>query len=58
MESGDYEIHFAAYKDLNSDDKLDFQGTLIVNSLIDPANLQLAARANLQLNITVVGILP
>ena len=58
MESGDYEVHFAAYKDLNSDDKLDFQGTLIVNSLIDPANLQLAARANLQLNITVVGILP
>lgn len=42
LESGDYEIHFAAYKDLNSDDKLDFQGTLVVSSLTDLINLQLA----------------
>lgn len=58
LESGDYEICFAAYKDLTGDDKLDFQGTLIVNSLIDLGNLQLGANANLQLNITVIGILP
>lgn len=58
LESGDYEIHFAAYKDLNSDDKLDFQGTLVVSSLIDLINLQLGASATIQLNITVTGILP
>ncbi|MDO8367586.1 MAG: DUF4382 domain-containing protein [Saprospiraceae bacterium] len=58
LESGDYEIHFAAYKDMNSDDKLDFQGTLILDSLIDLNNLQMAAGANLQLNVTVIGILP
>lgn len=58
LESGDYEIHFAAYKDLNSDDKLDFQGTLILNSLLDLENLQVGANLNLQLNIMVIGILP
>ena len=58
LESGDYEIHFAAYKDLNSDDKLDFQGTMVVSSLTDLINLQLGASATIQLNITVTGILP
>lgn len=58
LESGDYEVHFAAYKDLNSDDKLDFQGTLILDSVIDLESLALAVNANLQLNITVIGILP
>lgn len=58
LERGDYEIHFAAYKDLNSDDKLDFQGTLVVSSLTDLINLQLGTSATIQLNITVTGILP
>ena len=58
LESGDYEIHFAAYKDLTSDDKLDFLGTLILTSAIDLADLRLAASANIQLNVTVIGILP
>ncbi|MBC7778424.1 MAG: DUF4382 domain-containing protein [Phycisphaerae bacterium] len=58
LKEGDYEVHFAAYKDLNSDDKLDFQGTLVLDSLIDLSNLRLGASANLQLNITVIGILP
>ncbi len=58
LKSGDYEIHFAAYKDLNSDGKLDFLGTLVLSSLINLDNLQLSANANLQLNITVIGILP
>ncbi|HLP96790.1 MAG TPA: DUF4382 domain-containing protein [Saprospiraceae bacterium] len=58
LESGDYEVHFAAYKDLNSDGKLDFQGTLILNSLIDLLDLQIGANANIQLNVSVVGILP
>lgn len=58
LESGEYEIHFAAYKDLNSDDKLDFQGTLILNSLIDLGNIQVAGSASVQLSVTVIGILP
>lgn len=58
LKSGDYEIHFAAYKDLNSDDKLDFLGTLILNSTVDLNDLRLAASTNLQLNVTVIGILP
>lgn len=58
LESGDYEIHFAAYKDLNSDGKLDFLGTLVLDSVINLDNLQLSASANLQLNIAVIGILP
>ena len=58
LESGDYEVHFAAYKDLNSAGKLDFQGTLILNSLIDLLDLQIGANANIQLNVSVVGILP
>ena len=58
LKSGDYEVHFAAYKDLNSDNKLDFMGTLVLNSLIDLNNLELAANANLELNLTVIGILP
>lgn len=58
LDGGDYELHFAAYKDLNSDEKLDFQGTLILNSLIDLGNLQVVGNASLQLNVTVIGILP
>ncbi|MCC7464868.1 MAG: DUF4382 domain-containing protein [Saprospiraceae bacterium] len=58
LESGDYEVHFAAYKDLNSDGKLDFQGTLILNSLLDLEDLQVGANAEVQLSLTVIGILP
>lgn len=58
LESGDYEIHFAAYKDLNSDSKLDFLGTLVMNSVVDLDDLRLGANANFELNVTVIGILP
>lgn len=58
LKEGDYEIHFAAFKDLNSDDKLDFQGTLVLDSALDLSNLRLNTSTNLQLYITVIGILP
>lgn len=58
LESGNYEVHLAAYKDLNSDGKLDFQGTLILNSLVDLEDLQVGANAEVQLNLSVIGILP
>jgi hypothetical protein len=58
LESGDYELHFAAYKDNNNDGKLDFQGTLILDGLIDLGNLRLTTSTTLDLNIMVIGILP
>lgn len=58
LETGQYEIHFAAYKDLNADDKVDFLGTLVVNSVIDLNAISLGINANLELSITVIGILP
>ncbi len=58
LERGDYEIHIAAYKDTNNDGKLEFQGTLILDSLIDLGNLNVTSNTNLDLNIMVIGILP
>jgi hypothetical protein len=58
LESGDYEIHFAGYNDVNSDGKLDFQGTLVVSSLVDLGSIRISSATNLDLNIMVIGILP
>lgn len=58
LESGDYEIHFAAYKDNNNDGKLEFQGTLVLDSLVDLDNIRVSSNVNLDLNLMVVGILP
>jgi Domain of unknown function (DUF4382) len=58
LERGDYEIHFAAYKDSNNDGKLEFQGTLIVDSVVNLGNLSVTSNTNLDLNIMVIGILP
>jgi hypothetical protein len=58
LDPGEYEIHFAAFKDLDSDDKLELQGTLILTSLINLESLQLGTSASLELNISVIGILP
>ncbi len=58
LERGDYEIHFAAYKDTNNDGKLEFQGTLILDSLVNLGNISVTSNTNLDLNIMVIGILP
>ncbi len=58
LDRGDYEIHFAAFSDFNDDGKLEFQGTLILTSLLDLDNLHLTSTSNLDLNIMVTGILP
>ena len=60
LEAGNYEIHFASYKDVNADGQLELAGTLIVvptTGSLDLLNLVLAANANVAVNATVTGIL-
>lgn len=58
LESGDYELHLAAYKDTNSDGKLDLQGTLLIDNLVNLENIRLDASAEVHLSIVVTGLLP
>lgn len=60
LESGDYEVHFASYKDANADGKLELVGTLVVltSGDINILNLQLALNATLTLNATATAVLP
>lgn len=58
LEEGDYELHFAAYKDTDSDGRLEMLGTLLLNSLINLESIRLEANADVQLEILVTGILP
>jgi len=60
LESGDYEVHFASYKDTNADGEYELQGTLIVNGGvgIDLLNLHVNANASLLVNATASGTLP
>lgn len=60
LESGNYEVHFASYKDTNADGVLELSGTLMVAgaSSLDFLNLSLAANVSLTANATVTGILP
>lgn len=60
LQSGDYEIHFASYKDTNADGEYELKGTLIVVGAvgIDFLNLSIAANATLTINATATGILP
>jgi hypothetical protein len=58
LEAGEYELHFAAYKDNNRDGALDLQGTLLLNSLMNLESIRLNASTEVQLEILVTGILP
>jgi hypothetical protein len=60
LESGDYEVHFASYKDTNADGVFEFKGTLVVTGAgaIDFLNLGVTANATLTANATVVAVLP
>jgi hypothetical protein len=60
LESGDYEIHFVAYDDADSNGQMEEKGALILTAL-DGLNLSaitVNAAATVQLNVTVAGILP
>ena len=59
LESGDYEIHFASYKDLNGDGQFELIGTLIVvgSGGIDLLSLTLNANATITANAIATGVL-
>lgn len=60
LESGDYEVHFASYKDTNNDGIFELMGTLVVNSAagIDILNLKVNSNATLTANVTATAVLP
>jgi hypothetical protein len=60
LENGEYEIHFASYKDANSDGKLELAGTLVViaGGGLDLLNVLLNINATLTLNVTASAVLP
>lgn len=59
IENGDYEIHFASYKDTNADGKFELQGTLIATAGggLDLLNLKVNANASLKVDVAVTGVL-
>lgn len=56
VESGDYELHFASYKDTNSDGKLDLRGMLNLTTVINLLGINVAANAEVSLVATVSGL--
>lgn len=60
LEAGDYEVHYASYKDTNADGKYELQGTLVVltGAEIDILNLHMNVNATLTLNATATAVLP
>lgn len=60
LEAGDYEVHYASYKDTNADGKYELQGTLVVlvSGGLDILNLRLNINATLTLNATATAVLP
>jgi Domain of unknown function (DUF4382) len=57
LESGDYELHFAAYKDNNSDGKLELLGELSLNSALNLSAITVTANAQVTIAATVLGLL-
>jgi hypothetical protein len=60
LEGGDYEIHFASYKDTNADGEFELKGTLIVTAAggIDLLGLKVNANAALKVDVTATAVLP
>jgi hypothetical protein len=60
LENGDYEVHFASYKDTNADGKYELMGTLVVvaGGGLDILNLHVNANATLTINATATAVLP
>ena len=59
LESGEYELHFASYKDTNADGQFELAGTLVVTTAptIDVLNLVVSAGLALSINATATGVL-
>jgi hypothetical protein len=60
LESGDYEVQFVSYKDLNNDGQLELIGTLNITGAnnINFLNLSLGANLTLTANASVVSVVP
>jgi Domain of unknown function (DUF4382) len=59
LESGAYEVHFASYKDTNSDGTFELVGTLVVvgGASVDLLNLNIGANTTLTANATATAVL-
>jgi adenosylcobinamide amidohydrolase len=59
LESGDYEIYFASYKDTNVDGEFELKGTLIATGAggLDLLGLKVNVNATLKVDVTVTGVL-
>lgn len=60
LEKGDYELHFVGYDDANSDGKLEAKGFLLLDVFggLDLTDLTVNSGATVQLNLTIIGLLP
>ena len=60
LQKGTYELHFVGYEDSNNDGKLEEKGFLILDipGGLSLDNLRVEANANLQLSLSITGLLP
>jgi hypothetical protein len=60
IESGDYELHFVGYEDTNNDGKMEVKGMLLLDVIgsLNLSNIAVDAQSNVQVNVTVTGVLP
>jgi hypothetical protein len=60
LETGEYEVQFASYKDTNSDGVYELNGTMVVTGAgtIDLLNLTIGANTTLTANASVTAVLP
>ena len=58
LESGDYEIHFASYKDTNSDGEFELKGTLIVTASggLDLLGITVNSNTTITANVLASGV--
>ncbi len=60
LKEGTYELLFIGYEDANDDGKFELEGGLLLNLLgsLDLNNISVAAKATVDIDVTVTGILP
>lgn len=60
LEEGTYELHFIGYEDANEDGKYELEGSLLLDLLgsLDLKNISVAAKATVDIDVDVTGILP
>jgi hypothetical protein len=60
LEKGEYEIHYASYRDRDNDGEFELQGTLNVNVLssIDINSIEVDAASSTTVDVSVTGLLP